>query len=149
MIKVLYFNISTLRSMRQCTVWLFSAVPWRCALFRYFPNYFEMVPIVPVVSGITFVITFHTRYYFFLFIVAYHTIFHFVYIKADVLTHKISHCRYVCKNWLKILCKIYSHSYDFCIRQSKWQAWMIHYSPSSNQNVKTDSILELRSCFRF
>jgi hypothetical protein len=31
-------------------------------LFRYFLNDFDMVPIAPIITGITFVFTFHMRY---------------------------------------------------------------------------------------
>ena len=65
-LNLLYFQISTFRSM--------SAVP-NMAVFcssltscfpgmslTYFLNDFEIVPVVPIITGITFVFTFHMRW---------------------------------------------------------------------------------------
>ena len=50
----------------QCTLWLFCAVPWFGAfpviLLRYCLSDFEMVPVAPVITGITFAFTFHMRW---------------------------------------------------------------------------------------
>ena len=51
----------------QCPIWLFSVVP-RHRVFlvgcscTYFFNNFETVPVSPIITGITFVLTFHMRY---------------------------------------------------------------------------------------
>jgi len=64
-LNLLYFYISTFRSM--CAVHnmavfcnsLISCFPG--ILLTYFLNDFEIVPVVPAVTGITFVFTFHLR----------------------------------------------------------------------------------------
>ena len=62
-LNLLYFYISTFRSM--CAV-LNMAVFWSSltscfpgVLLTYFLNDFEIVPVVPIITGITFVFTFH------------------------------------------------------------------------------------------
>ena len=63
--NLLYFYISTFRSM--CAVpnmavfgsSLTSLFPGM--LLMYFLNYFETVPVAPIITGITFVFTFHMR----------------------------------------------------------------------------------------
>ena len=65
MLNVFYYNISTFRSM--CAVQnmavfcipLISCFPG--TLLRYFLNDFEMVPVTPIITGITFACTFHMR----------------------------------------------------------------------------------------
>ena len=47
----------------QCPIQLFFVVPFLCfssVLLRYFLNDSEMVPSAPVITGVTFVFTFHT-----------------------------------------------------------------------------------------
>ena len=64
-LNLLYFYISTFRSM--CAVpnmavfcsSLTSRFP--VMLLTYFLNYFEIVPVAPIITGITFVFTFHMR----------------------------------------------------------------------------------------
>jgi hypothetical protein len=57
-LNLLYFYISTF----QCPIWLFSASPWLhgflvcCACVFWMT---EIVPIAPIITGITFVFTFH------------------------------------------------------------------------------------------
>ena len=64
-LNLLYFYISTLRSM--CAVpnmAVFCSSLTSCfpgMLLTYFLNDFEIVPVAPVVTGITFVFTFHMR----------------------------------------------------------------------------------------
>ena len=61
----LYLYVSTFRSM--CTVpnmalFCSSLTSWfPRMLLTYFLNYLEMVPVAPIVTGITFVFTFHMR----------------------------------------------------------------------------------------
>ena len=65
-LNLLYFYISTFRSM--CAVpnmavfcnSLTSCFPGM--LLTYFPNDCEIVPVVPIITGITFVFTFHMGY---------------------------------------------------------------------------------------
>jgi len=65
MLKLWYFYTSTSRSM--CAVpnmavfcsSLTSYFPGM--LLTYFLNYYEIVPVAPIISGITFVFTFHMR----------------------------------------------------------------------------------------
>ena len=64
-LNLLYFNISTFRSL--CAVpnmavfcsSLTSCFP--CMLLMYFLNDSEIVPVAPIITGITFVFTFHVR----------------------------------------------------------------------------------------
>ena len=64
-LNLLHYYINTLRSM--CAVpnmavvcsSLTSCFPG--TLFRYFLNGSEMVPVAPIITGITFVVTFHMR----------------------------------------------------------------------------------------
>ena len=64
-LNLLYFHISTFRSM--CAVpdmavfcsFLTSCFPGM--LLTYFLNYFEIVPVAPIMTGITFVFTFYMR----------------------------------------------------------------------------------------
>ena len=64
-LHLLYFYITTFRSM--CAVlnmavfcsYLTSCLPGM--LLTYFLNYFELVPVAPIITGITFVFTFHMR----------------------------------------------------------------------------------------
>ena len=64
-LNLLYFNIRTLRSM--CAVpnmAVFCSALTSCfpgMLLTYFLNDFEIVPVAPIVTGITFVFTFHMR----------------------------------------------------------------------------------------
>ena len=69
-LNLLYFYISTFRSM--CAVpnmAVFCSSFTSCfpgMLFTYFLNYFEIVPVAPIITGITFVFTLHMRsiYYY-------------------------------------------------------------------------------------
>ena len=60
-LNLLHFYISTFRNRLQCPIWLFSVVPsWFPGIFlMYFLNIFEIVQGVPIITGITFVFTFH------------------------------------------------------------------------------------------
>ena len=64
-LNLLYFYISTFRSM--CSVpnmAVFCSSLTSCfpgMLLTYFLNDFEIVPVVPIITGITFVLTFHMR----------------------------------------------------------------------------------------
>jgi hypothetical protein len=64
-LNLLHFYISTFRSMcavPNMTVFCSSLTSWiPGTLLRYFLNDFEMVPVAPIISGITFVFTFHKR----------------------------------------------------------------------------------------
>ena len=64
MINVLYFYISPLWSMcalPNMAVFCSSLISWiPVMLLRYFLNDFEVVPVAPIITGITFVFTFHT-----------------------------------------------------------------------------------------
>jgi len=68
-LNLLYFYISTFRSM--CAVpnmavfcsFLTSSFPGM--LLTYFLNYFEIVPVAPIITGITFVLTIHMRHYYY------------------------------------------------------------------------------------
>ena len=60
--NLLYFYISTFRSM--CAVPVFCSSLTSCfpgMLLTYFLNEFETVPVAPIITGITFVFTFHMR----------------------------------------------------------------------------------------
>jgi len=66
-LNLLYFYISTFRSMCAVTN---TAVFWSSLtscfpgmLLTYFLNGFEIVPVAPIITGITFVFTFHYYYY--------------------------------------------------------------------------------------
>ena len=65
MLNLLYFYISTFRSMcavPNMAVFCSSLTSWFPGmLLTYFLNDFEMVPVDPIITGITFVFTFHTR----------------------------------------------------------------------------------------
>ena len=64
-LNLLYFYISTFRSM--CAVLnmaVFCSSLTSCfpgMLLTYFLNDFEIVPVAPIITGITFVFTFHMR----------------------------------------------------------------------------------------
>ena len=64
-LNLLYFYISTFRNM--CSVpnmtvfWSSLTSCFLGMLLTYFLNDFEIVPVAPVISGITFVFTFHMR----------------------------------------------------------------------------------------
>ena len=64
-LNLLYFHISTFRSM--CAVpnmAVFCSSLTSCfpvMLLTYFLNYFEIVPVACIITGITFVFTFHMR----------------------------------------------------------------------------------------
>ena len=63
--NLLCFYISTFRSMRavpNMAVFCSSLTSWFPGmLLRYFLNIFEIVPVAPIITGITFVFTFHMR----------------------------------------------------------------------------------------
>ena len=62
-LNLLYFYISTFRSMCALpNMAVFCSSLTSCfpgMLLTYFLNYFEMVPVAPIITGITFVFTFH------------------------------------------------------------------------------------------
>jgi hypothetical protein len=62
-LNLLHFYISTFRSMcavPNMAVFCSSLTSWIPGkLLRYFLSYFEMVPVAPIITGITFVFTFH------------------------------------------------------------------------------------------
>ena len=61
-LNLLYFYISTFRSMcvvPNMTVFCSSCFPGM--LLTYFLNDFEIIPVAPIITGITFVFTFHMR----------------------------------------------------------------------------------------
>ena len=64
-LNVLYFYISTFRSMcavPYMAVFCSSFTSYFTGMFlTYFLNDFEIVPVVPIITGITFVFTFHMR----------------------------------------------------------------------------------------
>ena len=64
-LNLLYFYISTFRSMCAVTnmaVFCSSLTSWFPGmLLTYFLNVFEIVPVAPIITGITFVFTFHMR----------------------------------------------------------------------------------------
>ena len=68
-LNLLYFYISTFRSM--CAVpnmAVFCSSLTSCfpgMLLTYFLNDFEIVPVAPIITGITFVLTFHMRHYYY------------------------------------------------------------------------------------
>jgi len=61
----LYLYVSTFRSMcavPNMAVFCISLTSWFPGmLLTYFLNYFEMVPVAPIITGITFGFTFHMR----------------------------------------------------------------------------------------
>ena len=65
MLNLLYFYISTFRSMcavPNMAVCCSSLTSWFPGmLLTYFLNVFEIVPVAPIITGITFVFTFHMR----------------------------------------------------------------------------------------
>ena len=64
-LNLLYFHISTFRSMSAVpimAVFCSSLTSWFPGkLLTYFLNDFEVVPVAPIIIGITFVFTFHMR----------------------------------------------------------------------------------------
>ena len=64
-LNLLYFYISTFRSMcavPNMAVFCSSLTSWFPGmLLTYFLNDFEIVPVAPIIAGITFVFTFHMR----------------------------------------------------------------------------------------
>jgi len=64
-LALLYFYVSTFRSMcavPNMAVFCISFTSWFPGmLLRYFLNDFEMVPVAPIITGITHVFTFHMR----------------------------------------------------------------------------------------
>jgi hypothetical protein len=64
-LTLMYFYISTLRSMCAASNMAgFCSSLTSCfpdMVFTYFLNYFEMVPVAPIITGITLVFTFHIR----------------------------------------------------------------------------------------
>ena len=61
----LYFYISTYRSVcavpNMAVFWSSLTSCFPGMLLRYFLNNFEIVPVAPIITGITFVFTFHMR----------------------------------------------------------------------------------------
>ena len=64
-LNLLYFHISTFRSMYavpNMAVFCSSLTSWIPGmLLTYFLNVFEIVPVAPIITGVTFVFTFHMR----------------------------------------------------------------------------------------
>ena len=64
-LNLLYFYISTFRSMcavPNMAVFCSSLTSWFPGmLLTYFLNVFEIVPVAPIITGITFIFTFHKR----------------------------------------------------------------------------------------
>ena len=64
-LNLLYFYISTFRNMcavPNMAVFCNFLTSWFSGmLFTYFLNDFEIVPVIPIITGITFVFTFHMR----------------------------------------------------------------------------------------
>ena len=64
-LNLLYFYISTFRSkcaVPNMAVFCSSLTSWFPGmLLTYFLNIFEIVPVAPIITGITFVFTFHMR----------------------------------------------------------------------------------------
>ena len=64
-LNLLYFYISTFLSMcavPNMVIFWSSLTPWFPGmLLTYFLNGFEIVPVAPIITGITFVFTFHMR----------------------------------------------------------------------------------------
>jgi len=64
-LRLLYFYISTFRSMRavpnMAVFWSSLTSCFPGMLLTYFLNDFEIVPVAPNITGITFVFTFHMR----------------------------------------------------------------------------------------
>jgi len=64
-LSLLYFYISTFRSMcavpNMAVLWSSLTSCFPGMLLTYFLNGFEIVPIAPIITGITFVFTFHMR----------------------------------------------------------------------------------------
>ena len=64
-LNLLYFYISTFRNMcavPNMAVFCSSLTSWFPGmLLTYFVNVFEIVPVAPIITGITFVFTFHMR----------------------------------------------------------------------------------------
>jgi len=64
-LDLLHFYISTFRSMcavPNMDVFCSSLTSWFPGmLLTYFLNVFEIVPVIPIIIGITFVFTFHVR----------------------------------------------------------------------------------------
>ena len=64
-LNLLYFYISTFRSMCEVpNMAVFGSFLTSCfpvMLLMYFLNDFEIVPVAPIITGITFVLTFHMR----------------------------------------------------------------------------------------
>jgi hypothetical protein len=81
-VVLMYFHISTFRSMcavPNMAVFCSSLTSWfPVMMFTYFPNDFEMVPVAPVITGITLVFTFHIHYYYYYYYYYYYFVFVFV-----------------------------------------------------------------------
>ena len=64
-LNLLYFNISTFRSMcavpNMAVFWSYLTSCFPGMLLTNFINDFEIVPVAPIITGITFVFTFHMR----------------------------------------------------------------------------------------
>jgi hypothetical protein len=64
-LNLLYFYISTFRSMcavpNMAVFWSSTTSCFPGMLLIYFLNDFEIVPVAPIITGITFVFTFHMR----------------------------------------------------------------------------------------
>ena len=75
-LNLLYFYISTFRSMYAVpNMAVFCSSLTSCSpgmLLTYFLNDSEIVPVAPIINGITFVFTLHMRYYYY-----YYRISHF------------------------------------------------------------------------
>ena len=65
-LNLLYFYISKFRVCVQCpnmaVYWRSSTTCFPGMLLTYFLNDFEIIPVAPIITGITFVFTFHVRF---------------------------------------------------------------------------------------
>ena len=65
LLNLLYFYISTFRSVcavpNMAVFWSSFTSCFPVMLLTYFLNDFEIVPVAPIITGITFVFTFHMR----------------------------------------------------------------------------------------
>jgi len=69
LLNLLYFYISTFRSMcavPNTAVFCSSLTSWFPGiLLTYFLNEFQIVPVAPIITGITFVFTYYYYYYYY------------------------------------------------------------------------------------
>jgi len=75
-LNLLYFYISTFRSMcavpNMAVFWSSLTSCFPGILLTYFLNHFEIVPVAPIITSITFVFTFHVIIIIIIIIIRYH-----------------------------------------------------------------------------